>query len=184
LVVTVALAATRSPSELERRTVYGLLVRDVRRREYLVGTWLGIVLVTGVVLLAASAVTLAVGFIAYGSIMLQLLGATFAVWLEMGVLTAFGIVLSTRVGAVTSSVGMLTFVFVGHSVSTLLGGGDAHAGGAQWYVPSLEVFDVINPVAHGTGYSPMHAVVMLVAFLAWSIALLSIATAVFERRDL
>lgn len=184
LVVVVALAATRLPAEAERRIVYTLLTRDIRRSQYLLGTWLGIVAVTGVVLAAATLVTLVVGFLSYGAVMGRLLAATFAVWLEMGVLAAFGVMLSTRVGPVTSAFGTLTLVFVGHSVSTLAGGADANVQGASWYIPSLDVFDVINPVAHGVGYSLPYAAGMIVAFFAWSAALLAIAAAAFERRDL
>lgn len=183
LVVTIALAASRVPSETERRTVYSILSCDVRRWQYLSGTWLGIVGVIGATLLACSVVTVATGAVVYATVMWRLLTAAFAVWLEMGVIAAMAVALSSRFGVVTSSVGALAFVFIGHSVSTLFGA-DAHGGGAPWYVPSLEVFDVVNPVAHGTGFSIVAALGMLGAFVAWSVLLLALGTLVFDRRDL
>ncbi len=183
LVVTIALAATRVPGEVERRTVFGLLSRDVRRWQYLAGTWLGIFLVTGAVIAASTVVTIAIGGVVYGSLMTRLVMAAFAVWLEMGVVGAFGMALSTRVGAVTSSVGALVFVFVGHSISTLYTGGAANVS-APSYIPSLEMFDVVNAVSHGTGYSGVYALTMLTAFVAWVAILLLVATRVFQARDL
>lgn len=183
LVVTVALAATRVPAEAERRTVYGLLARDVRRWHYIVGTWVGVFAVTGAVVSLSTVVTLVIGAITYGGLMPRLAAGAFAVWLEMGVIGALAMLLSTRVGAVTSTVGALTFTFIGHSVSSLYSGG-VEGVSAPWYVPSLEVFDVVNAVAHGQGYSALHGLAMLAAALGWAGVLLLGAAAVFERRDL
>lgn len=183
LVVTVALAATRVPAEVERRTVYGLLARDVRRWHYIVGTWAGVLAVTGAVVALSTVVTLAIGVITYGGLMPRLLAGAFAVWLEMGVIGAVALLLSTRVGAVTSTVGALAFTFIGHSVSSLFSGG-VEGVSAPWYVPSLEVFDVVNAVAHGQGYSTVHGLSMLAAAAGWTAALLLAASSVFERRDL
>lgn len=181
LVVALALAATRIPAEIDRRTVFNILVRDVSRWHYVVGTWLGMFVVVGAVLAAFSGVALAVGLVVYKVLMFKLLEATLAVWLEMGVLMAFTVMLSARFGIITSVVGALAFAFVGHSVGSLVAGPEATA---PWYVPSLSVFDVINPVAHGSGYSIAYAGVMLLAFAAWSGLLLAAGSAMFGSRDL
>ena len=53
-----------------------------------------------------------------------------------------------------------------------------------WYIPNLEIFNVINPVAHGNGYGLAYGAGMILAFVAW-IALLQLgAAAIFARRDL
>lgn len=182
LVVTVALAATRVPAEVERRTVYGVLTRDIRRWHYLLGTWLGIWLVTGAVIAATTVVTLVIGGVSYGSLMIIVAAASVAVWLEAGVVAAFGILLSTRVGAVTTATGMLAFLFVGHSAGSLL---TLEAGvRAPWWFPSLELFDVVAAVAHGSGYPPVYAAAMLAAFAGWVGLLLFGAAALYEARDL
>ena len=181
-VVALALAATRVPSEVDRRTVFNVLARDVRRWQYVVGSWLGMFAVVGLSLLAFTIVAVIVGRVAYGSIMVVLLEAMLAVWLEMGVLMAFTVMMSTRFGVVTSVVGALAFVFAGHSVGSLFATGPA--GRAPWYVPSLDAFNVINPVAHGAGYSPAYAAAMLTAFAAWVALLLLAGAALFEGRDL
>lgn len=181
LVVTLGLASTRIPAETERRTVYNILSRDVRRWQYLVGTWLGLCGVVGAVIAAFTVVAVAVGGIAYRETMWILFEAAFAVWLEMGVIAAITILLSARFGPVTNVVGALTFVFAGHSVGGLIGG--VH-GEPPWWLPSLDVFNVIAPVAHGSGYGIGYAAGMVGAFGALSGLLLLGATALFERRDL
>jgi len=180
-VVALSLSAVRIPGEVERRTVFNVLARDVRRWEYVVGTWLGMFAVVGVVVLSFTIVAVAVGGFTYKELMWVLSEAAVAVWLEMGVLMAFTVMMSTRFGAVTSVVGALAFTFVGHSVGSLFA---TTPGGSPWYLPTLDVFNVINPVAHGSGFGVTYAFAMLGAFIAWAGILLVIGSVVFEKRDL
>lgn len=181
LVVALSLSATRIPAEVERRTVFNVLSRDVRRWQYLVGTWLGMFVVVGVVVLAFTVVSLAVGAFTYREFMPVMGEASLAVWFEMGVIMAFVVMMTARFGAVTSVVGALAFTFVGHSVGTLF---TASGGETPWYLPTLDVFNVINPVAHGAGYGFAYAAAMVGAFLGWSAVLLLLGAALFEKRDL
>ena len=103
-------------------------------------------------------------------------------WLEIGVIMAFAVMLSCAFGAITAVVGALAFTFIGHAVISLLNLPEGAR--APWYVPSLDVFNVINPVALGTGYGPMYALSMVIAFCAWVVLLLFGASLLFGRRDL
>jgi ABC-type transport system involved in multi-copper enzyme maturation permease subunit len=182
LVVALALASTRVPKEIERRTVFNVVARDVRRWQYVVGTWLGMFLVLGLVVLAFCLGTIAVGWFSYSQQMFILLEAAFAVWLEIGVIMAFTVMLSTAFGPVTSVVGGLAVSFVGHSVVAFL-----HVPETQrvspWF-PSLDVFNVINPVALGNGVSPVYLIAMLVAFVGWVTLFLVGGSLIFNGRDL
>lgn len=180
LVVTLALAATRIPAETERRTVFNVLSRDVRRWQYVAGTWLGLIAVVGVAILCFTMVAIVVGAVVYQELMWRLIQAALAVWFEMGVVAALTVLLSSVFGMVTSTVGALAFIFIGHSVTGLV----APDGRAPWYLPSLDIFDVVNPVAHGDGIGLLYAVAMAGAFAAYAGLLLGGAAALFERRDL
>lgn len=182
LTVALSLAASRIPAEVERRTVFTVLARDVARWEYVAATWAGIFAVTGIVIAIYTVAALVIGMVAYGSLMLVLLQASLAVWLEVGVVTALAVMLSARFGAVTNVLGALVFAFIGHSVATLVA--PAPEASSPWWLPSLDLFNVINPVAHGTGYTALYAASMLGAFLAWVGILLLGASAIFARRDL
>ncbi|MCL2503718.1 MAG: hypothetical protein FWE94_03795 [Coriobacteriia bacterium] len=186
LVVGLALAVTRIPGEVERRTVFPVLARDVRRWQYVCATWGGMFIVVGLVVLAFTAIAIAVGALAYHEVMSVLLKGAFAAWLEAGVVVAVALLFSTRFSPVTSTVGALAFVFIGHSIpglfTTLVGSGE-HAA-APWWLPSLGVFDIIAPVAHGSGVSAVHLMGMSVAFVAWAALLLVLASLLFSGRDL
>jgi ABC-type transport system involved in multi-copper enzyme maturation permease subunit len=179
LLITLALSANRIPGEIERRTIYNVLSKRTARWEYLVGTWLGIFAVIGLLIAAFLAVDIAIGAVVYKEWMWRLAQGGLGIWFEAGVLAAAAIAFSTRVGPVTVTMGALAFIVV------------AHAGGAlslppevARFYPSLDIFSVINPVAHGTGITWLYAGVMLLAFLGWSLVLLGIATALFAPRDL
>lgn len=182
LVMGLSLAVTRIPVEVERRTVFNIISRDVRRWQYVFSTWLGMFVVLGVMVLAFTAATIGIGALVYHTVMWRLLEASLAVWFEIGVVMAFAVMLSCRYGPVTATVGALTFAFVGHAFVALLGLPELAA--APWYIPNLEVFNVINPVAHGSGYGLAYGASMTLAFVAWVSLLLLGASAIFSRRDL
>lgn len=182
LIVALALSVMRIPAEVERRTVFNIVTRDVRRWQYVAGTWIGMFAVLGLVIAAFTVATVGIGALNYQEVMWRLLEASFAVWLEIGVIMAFAVMLSCAFGPVTASVGALAFAFIGHSIVGLMN--LPVTARAPWYIPGLDVFNVINPVAHGSGYGPLYAGSMLVVFTAWVLLLLLGGSALFARRDL
>jgi ABC-type transport system involved in multi-copper enzyme maturation permease subunit len=182
LVVTLSLAANRVPAEVERRTVYNVVAKGVSRPEYLVGTWLGIFLVAGAAMAAFTVIEQVVGYITYGEIMWRLWQGAFAVWLEMGVIAAVAVAVSAITGPVVVVTASLAVLFIGHSRSTLLGGGGAVDLGP--FYPSLDAFNIVNPVAHGTGVPPIYLASMVAVFLGMTGLALIVGSVLFSRRDL
>ena len=182
LVITLSLAANRIPGEVERRTVYNVVAKGVSRWEYFVGTWLGIFLVAGGVMAAFTLIEQAIGYLTYGELMWQLWQGALAIWLEMGVAAALAVAVSALAGPVVVVTATLAVTFIGHSRSTLLGGEGALA--LQPFVPSLDAFNVVNPVAHGSGVPPLYLLSMLVVFLGLTGLALAVGGFVFSRKDL
>ncbi len=181
VILALALAANRIPSESERRTVYNVVAKPVSRWEYVVGTWLGITGVMGVVIAAFTVIDQLVGLGRYGQPMWQLWEGALAIWFETGVLTAFAVAISAVAGAVVVTVATLTFAFIGHSRQPVVTAWPWFPG---WLYPSLDSFNVINPVAHGTGYDAVYAAIMAAVFLGWVAVLLVLGSVGFARRDL
>lgn len=182
LVVTLSLAANRVPGEVERRTVYNVIGKRVARWEYLVGTWLGVFLVVGGVVAAFTVIEQVIGFVTYGEAMWRLWQGALAVWLEMGVVAAFSVAVSAVAGPVVVITATLAALFVGHARSTLLGGEGALA--LQPFAPSLDAFNVVNPVAHGSGVPLLYIASMLVVFAGLTGISLIAGSVLFGRRDL
>jgi len=182
IVVALSLAATRLPVEIERRTVFNIIGRDVRRWQYVVGTWLGMFITLGLVLLAFVIATIGIGWFTYGHPMFLLLEAAFATWLEIGIVMAFTVMLSTQFGPVTSVVGGLTVAFVGHAAVSFLHLPETTR--APIWFPSLDTFNTINPVALGNGISPVYFVAMVVLFVAYVGLFMTVGSFMFAGRDL
>lgn len=182
LVLTLALAANRIPAEVERRTVYSVIGKSVSRAEYLVGTWLGVCLVVGGAVAAFTLVEQGVAVLTYGQAMWRLWQGALGIWLEMGVVAAFAVAVSAVTGPVVVVTASLAALFIGHSRSTLLGGEGAL--GLRPFAVSLDAFNVVNPVAHGSGVPAIYLVSMFVVFLGLAGACLVAGAFAFSRRDL
>jgi ABC-type transport system involved in multi-copper enzyme maturation permease subunit len=182
LVVTLSLAANRIPGELDRRTVYNVVTKQVGRWEYLAGTWLGVFVVAGGVMAAFTVIEQVIGLITYGELMWVLWEGALAIWLEMGVVAAFAVAVSAVTGPVVVVTATLAALFIGHARSALLGGEGALA--LQPFMPSLDAFNVVNPVAHGSGVPPLYLASMLVVFAGLAGVCLVAGSALLARRDL
>lgn len=181
MVVTLVLSVARIPGEVERRTVYSVLARDVRRWEYVLGTWLGIVLTLGAATLAFGAIIFGVGWVMYGEPMWLLWQGVAAIWMEAGIIAALCVAVSTVTLPVIVAIAALAFLFIAHVRADLLGGPQ----NPLWHVyPSLDAFNIIAPVAHGSGVSPMYLATMTAVFAAWVAMLTLLGALGFSRRDL
>ncbi len=180
IVIALVLAASRIPSEVERRTVYTVLVRNVRRWEYVVGTWLGITLTLAVASVVFGAIVFATGWLVYGEPMWTLGQGVLSIWMEAAVVAAFCVAVSTVASPVIVAVSALAFLFLTHVRTDLLGG----PSNPLWaFYPSLDVFNIIAPVAHGSGVTAAYLGVMTFTFAGWAGALLVLAAIAFARRD-
>lgn len=182
LAIALALAANRIPGEVERRTVYNVLARPVDRLEYIVGTWAGITAVVAASIVGFTIVEQVVGFVKYQDAMWQLWQGALAIGLEASVISAVAIAVSTVSGPVVVVVASLAVVFAGHAREGVLGP-DVPSGLRMLY-PSLDSFNVINPVAHGAGIGSIELAAMLLTFIGWAGIVLLLAGAGFGRRDL
>lgn len=181
MVVALVLSVARIPGEIERRTLYTLLTRDVRRWEYVCGTWAGIAFTLGVAALVFGTIIFGVGWAIYGGPMWQLWQGVLAIWMQSAIIAALAVAVSTITIPVIVAVGSLAFLFVSQVRADLLGG----PGHPLWRVyPSLDAFNIIAPVSHGAGVPLAYVATMTLAFLAWTGALLVIGALGFSRRDL
>lgn len=182
LVLTLSLAANRVPGEVERRTVYSVVAKPVARWEYLVGSWLGVFGVMGAVIAAFTLVEQGVGLARYGDAMWRLWEGSFAIWLEMGVVAAFATAVSAISGPVVVVVATLTLEFIAHSRASALG--DSAPAILRLIYPSFDAFNIVNPVAHGTGVGPLYLLSMTGVFAGWVGLFLLLGSLGFARRDL
>ncbi len=186
--------------ELEKRTVYALLAKPVRRYQFILGKYLGLLctlLVNVVIMSAGLILTLmyhgGIGFLGY----VRLLPIIYLIFLSLALTTAFALVFSTFSSPALSALFTIFLWVLGHF------NGDLHEFGrlaksapARWlfeilyYVlPNMSNFttmgssNVIQSAAYGRAIDPMAVFWVTVYGLAYCGVLLSISIVVFSRRD-
>lgn len=176
--------------EIERRTVFTLLAQPVRRWQFVVGKYTGLV----VVLLASVAVTgiALLGAVAFkGETPWPLLPAIGLILVELSLVAAFAVLFSSFTNPILAAVGTVSTYVAGHlswSFDLLekrmtTGSGKALCRLLHAVIPNLDRLDVKAAVVHGIPPAPAMLGAAVAYGLLYAIAVLVVACAVFERRE-
>ncbi len=177
--------------ELEKRTVFAIFAKPVRRSEFIVGKYLGLCLTLLVnVVVMGIGVSIALIYVG-GSMLISIWGAIFLIYLELVIITAVAILFSSFSSPSLSAL-LTFFVFIiGHMSSSLrdlaavLGSKSASViFEIIYYIfPNLAHFSFRTESAHGLVPSPTILVgATLYAFFYIAI-LLTFSILIFSRRN-
>ncbi len=177
--------------EVEKRTIFLVLARPVRRLEFIVGKYLGLMAV-----LIVSLVLMTVGF--YGIMLLanvpiafNLLWAVVMTGLELAVITAVAVLFSTFVTPIAGAVFTFIVYFIGHSTYLLkqLAAMSPSPivkviGLFLYYIlPNLSNFNIKGEVVHNVPLNPQAMVLSAIYALVYTVTLLLISVVLFNRKD-
>jgi ABC-type transport system involved in multi-copper enzyme maturation permease subunit len=192
LFIAVFIGVSLVSREIERRTIYPVLARPVARAEFILGKFvgLGLTLLVNVGLMAAS--LLALARLLEGRWSVELLPAILLIFVELLVVTANAILFSAFSTPMLSAIFTLALFVIGRLSADLLrfaeqfGGRALHAiATALFYVlPNLARFNIGEASIHGLPLSPGYVPLTVLYGLAYIAFFLSLAMAVFSRRDL
>lgn len=191
VVLSIFIGSSLVFKEIEKRTIQTLLVRPVSREQFLVGKFLGLLLVQ-LVIISGLALVL-VGILSLYGISLngQFFGALHGIFLEAFVLlavTMFFSMFATPTMVVAFSVSIF---LIGHWQDSLRfftkkEGHEAYrvlGRILEWVVPNLELFNWRSHVVYKDslplsqlGFASLYA-------LGWFVVLLTLASLIFRRRD-
>jgi ABC-type transport system involved in multi-copper enzyme maturation permease subunit len=178
--------------EVERRTLFFLFARPLRRAEFVWGKYLGLlaVLAAAVALMGGMlAAVLAVSGYAFGW---SFLGALFLAFGELTVLAAVAVLFATVTSPVLAGLLTLAAWVIGHGsgdlqallVSTASPGAAAAIRAVGWVVPRLDLYHDILPVLGGHGYPAGQLLLGAAYAVAYATAALVGASLVLRRREL
>jgi ABC-type transport system involved in multi-copper enzyme maturation permease subunit len=180
--------------EIEKKTLYTILSRPVRRWEFIVGKYLGLVLT-----LVVNAVFMTAGF--YAALLIfghgltkgdaALLVAIYFIVLQLLMITAMTLLFSSFSTPIFSAVFAFAFFVIGTMSDDLRGFAAAAKGATKWLVtaaaylvPDLSSLNVISQVAHENPIGGKLVVFNTIYAVLYSAAALAAAILIFERRDL
>ncbi len=194
-VLTIITGVTLLNRELKQKTIYNILSKPVSRWEFMLGKHLGLTLTVSL-LVAAMGVGLFgfVGVLEGRPDWLLFQGITLAV-LEVVVLSSIVLFFSSM--AVTTTLpGIFTLAtyIAGHSIAylTYFVQGEPSTGtlanymvsAFSWLLPDLSLFNQNALIVYGTPVSGSHFSYALIYAVAYSIAALTLASAIFNNREL
>jgi ABC-2 type transport system permease protein len=176
--------------EIEKRTVYTLVSKPIRRSQFILGKYLGLVMVLAVNLAIMTAF-LCLLLSIKGWMDLAITRAVALIFVELLLVTAIAIFFSSFSTPILSSLFTVTFYAIGHLSWGLLLLADKVQGEAGRTIcrvlyrvlPNLELLDVKGLVVHGVEV-PFSQIAYGAAYgISYTLLLLAAAAFVFRRRD-
>lgn len=180
--------------EIERRTVYTIFAKPVRRGEFLLGKYLGLclTLLLNVVVMGAG-VSLALIYVSRGwdPLVVRIWPAVLLIYVELIILTSVALLFSSFSSPALSA--LLTFLIfiIGHfSADLKILAASVRGAGARWLfgalyylLPNLANYSFITQAAHGQTPDPRALAVALVYGIIYITVILAAATLIFSQRN-
>ena len=189
--LAVFLGSSLLHKELDRRTIYAVMAKPIRRAEFLVGKFLGLWTTTGFLLAGMTLMVLAQLTLVHRETPWILLGSLLLTLMELGIVTAFVIFFSSFTTPGLTAFFTVSAIVTGNFAEQILyfGGQDGSpalagvTGAIYWLVPHLSTFNCRGLVTHGIAVPPERMAFAVTYALLYMGALLTVAGAIFERRD-
>lgn len=180
--------------EIDKRTIYNLLSKPVRRHELIIGKYAGLcltLLVNSAVMVAGT--VLALAYVNRGVVPLQVtvLPAAFLIFLELTLLVAVALMFSTFSTPMLSALFSFAVYVIGHFSADLKLAGELSGSalvkailiGLYYLLPNLSNFGFIGAASYGMMLPLNMAVAATVYWLVYVTLLLSAAVLVFQKRN-
>jgi ABC-type transport system involved in multi-copper enzyme maturation permease subunit len=186
-------------NEIERKSLYTVLVKPIGRGEFLVGKYAGL-------LMTLAVNTIAMGVVLYLTLMIEefrwgesiwnlppRLGAAIGmIYLELALLTAIALLFSTFTTTVLAATFTFSLYIIGHLNDDLVAMGETMEPGPSvfllkglyYLLPNLSNFDIKGKVTHGVPIELGYYFLVVCYAVVYCTLLIGIATFIFKRRDL
>lgn len=180
--------------EIEKRTLYTILSRPVRRWEFITGKYLGLL-----VTLVVNAAFMTCGFFVALLVVTRhfvredagFLVAIYFIILQFFIVTAITLLFSSFSSPIFSAIFAFALFVIGTFSDDLRNFAAIAEGvtkwlatGAAWVVPNFSSLNVIQQVAHGESIRGQLVLFNTIYSLLYSAAAIALAVIIFERRNL
>ena len=176
--------------EMDKRTIYVILSKPIRRSEFIIGKFLGLVLSLGVVHFTTSA--LLMGYVTLlEQFPTRILVASIATFLEMVIIIAVALMFSSFTTPIFSGVFTLGLWIIGRGARSLLllveklpeGPGRTLFVALYYLIPNLDRFNLETYAVYSVSAPPGYFISMVALFILYTGVFLSLTLLLFERRN-
>jgi ABC-type transport system involved in multi-copper enzyme maturation permease subunit len=191
VLIAIFVGTTLVHKEIDKRTLYTILARPMRRYEFILGKYLGLAsllaLVTVVMTASAALYISALG----GAIGLVFIEAAVLIYCELLLITAFAILLSTLTSPILGALVLFSIFVLGNGTRILADlpqqfdnvPGTWALQSLYYVLPNLGNFNLLREAANGVPVSGAYVAWAVVYGAIYSAMLLAVAAAAFERKD-
>lgn len=177
--------------ELDRRTIYTVISKPVERWQFVVGKFLGLAAIVSLLIAGMTVLLVLIDLGVARQFSPQMLVAIFLTWMELLLLTALSVLMSTLASPVLGAIFSLLLYVIGHTsgdireLAVRFGSGTIRAVTDVVYyaLPNLEYLNVRSKVTHGVNIDLGYVAFASSYALLYSLAFLVIAVLVFERKE-
>jgi ABC-type transport system involved in multi-copper enzyme maturation permease subunit len=178
--------------EVERKTLYFLFSRPLRRGEFVWGKYLGLVMTLGIAVVLMGGMLAGVLLLSSYTFGWELLQALLLILMELCILAGLAVLLASVTSPVLAGLLTLAAWLIGHGSanlqSLLQGSGSGLAREAVhlafWVLPRLDLYSDVVPVAQGVPYPAAQLVYGFLYACAYVGAALTLASFILSRREL
>jgi len=178
--------------EIDRRTIYTVMARPIRRSEFILGKFLGLALTLFVNVAIMALGLLCLARLLEGRWSLELFPAILLALVELLILTAAAIMFSSFTTPTLSAIFTLSLFVIGRLTGDLrafaaqFGGAGLRAVATllSYLLPNLSRFNIVDASVHGLPLGADYVPLALLYGASYLILFLSAAMAIFARRDL
>jgi len=177
--------------EVEKRTIYIVLAKPVRRWEFILGKYLGLMAVLVVSLVVMAAAFFGILLIMGVGVQFNLLLAVLMTFFQLAILTAVAVLFSTFSTPITGAVFTFAVYFVGHltrDLKLLAAMSPSPVVKAVSYflyfvLPNLSNFNIRAEVVYGAALDPYALLLSGLYSLVYTVTLLLISVGIFNRKE-
>ena len=188
LALALGLAANLFPQDREQRTVMPLLAVPLSRWQYLLGRFLGAAMVQASALIVSClglvAILLLRGIQVPGDIFPATLLIVVEGWFLLATVFFFSFFTSPPLNWPLTTILFILSQMSVRDFADLLPGSPGLMRGLRLLLPHADVFHIKDPLAHGFDVEPVFFALAVFYGLCYTAFMLSLALAVFQRRDL
>lgn len=189
--LTVFLGSSLLHKELERRTVYSILAKPIRREEFLLGKFLGLWFTNSMLLAGMAGILLAIVTLAYHDTPWRILGAVGLNVIELGIVTAVVVLFSSFTTPALTAFFAVAATVAGHFAEDLRyfasqgapGAVQAFTQAAYWVLPHLGLFNARGLVVHGLPIGPERLAFACAYGLLYMIGIMALAGTICRGRE-
>ncbi len=189
--LSIFLGSSLLHKELERKTLYSILAKPVRREEFMLGKFFGLWFTTAALLAAMAGILASVVTLAYGQTPWTIAGATALSVIELGIVTAVVVFFSSFTTPALTAFFGIAAVVVGHFAEDLRYFAThgtpfmvrAMTEAVYWALPHLSVFNARGLAVHGIAIEPERMLFAVGYGGLYITGLMILAGTIFRRRE-